>query len=167
MSVRIPVYGRVGVVAHALVDDDDAELVSAYRWGNLVNGYISCGVPHPSGGQRTIYLHRLVLGLDFGDRREGDHKNLDKLDNRRENLRVASRSQNAQNVPSQGGTSRYRGVAWHKAHKRWRAYVFLDGRQAFHGYFESELDAARAAARFRAEHMPFSVEDPALLEAAA
>lgn len=167
MSVRIPVRNRSGIVAWALVDDEDADMVSEHRWAWLRRRYVVTSVPRPGGGQRTMYLHRFVLGLDFGDPREGDHKNFDPLDNQRSNLRITTGGENKQHVPSRGGTSAYRGVSFHKQSGRWRAAVHLAGKQAFHGYFADELDAARAAARFRAEHMPFSVEDPALLERAA
>ena len=56
-----------------------------------------------SSWKLTHYLHREVLGLTPGDGLETDHRNGDRLDNRRSNLRVATRAQNAQNVPARSG----------------------------------------------------------------
>lgn len=167
MSVEIPLRSRAGVVGYALVDDEDAELVQRHRWYKVPAGYVVTRVPHQGGRYRTLYLHRLILGLDFGDRRQGDHKNFDKRDNRRENLRICTGSENTQHVPPRrGGSSRYRGVSFDRQIGLWRATVHIRGRQAFYASFDNELEAARAAAQFRAKHMPFSIEDPSLLEAA-
>jgi len=53
--------------------------------------------------RRNVYLHRLILGLTAGE--EADHINRDGLDNRRSNLRVCSRLQNAHNQGAQWATS--------------------------------------------------------------
>jgi hypothetical protein len=101
-------------------------------------------------------MHRFVLGLRKGDPRKVDHKNRNRLDNRRENLRVVTSAENAQNLERNYGRSRHRGVAWHKVTKKWRAVVRLDGRQHHLGYFDDEDEAGAVASAFRAQHMPFS-----------
>lgn len=157
-AVRIPLYGSGGkVVGYSLVDGVDAGL-AAYRWHMNHNGYAVHSV-NQRGNRHTLRMHREILGMARGDKREVDHRNLDKLDNRRSNLRVATRAQNAQNQPAQPGrTSRYRGVHWHVRREKWRAQATLDGRQHFLGSFDSEDAAAAAVAAFRREHMPFAAE---------
>lgn len=167
MSARIPVYGRAGVVAYTTVDDTDVDLVSAYRWNLTRRGHAATSV-QIDGRSQGVAMHRLLLGLRHGDGLEGDHINRVKLDNRRENLRIVTSGQQGQNKPScRNSSSEFRGVTWHKRDRRWLAYAHLDDKFHHLGSFTDELEAARAAARFRAEHMPFSVEDPALLEQAA
>lgn len=167
MTATIPVYGRTGVVAHALVDESDVDLANSYRWNLSPKGHATTSA-RIDGRSRALPLHRLLLGLRPGDGLEGDHINRVKLDNRRENLRVVTSGQNGQNKPScRNSSSRFRGVTWHKRDRRWLAYAEIDGKYRHLGSFTDELEAARAAARYRAEHMPFAVEDPALLEAAA
>lgn len=164
MSAQIPVNGREGVIAFTVVDDTDEAVASAHNWHLLPIGYAVTMVPSEGGKQRSLYLHRLLLGLDFGDKRQADHINRDRLDNRRSNLRVVTHAENSQNRGSKPGSlSSYRGVTFDLRYGLWRAYVC--GKTL--GRFPTEIEAARVAARFRAEHMPFSVEDPSLLEEAA
>jgi hypothetical protein len=152
------------IVAHALVDDDDFEIYGYHKWHMTKKGYVVRGIPHPAGGvwgsgysrYTKIGIHRLIMGLEWGDPREPDHIDHNRLNNQRYNLRLGTRAQNAQNLLSKGGSSSYRGVTW-KANK-WQAQVVLDGKHHLLGRFESEDEAGQVAASWRREHMPFSVE---------
>lgn len=161
--VEVPLRARDGSVrAVALIDDEDAEWVLAHRW-YLQDGYARRNVwPDGKYGRCiAVQLHRLLLGLEHGDPREGDHVNRDTLDNRRSNLRIATHAQNMQNVArsgNRGSSSRYRGVGWSKPHRKWKAQAQIGGRKYYLGLFDEEDEAARAVAAFRAEHMPFTVE---------
>lgn len=152
MSAHLPLRDRHGSVrAHAVVDAEDVEWLSRWRWGLHVRGY----VVRPLGRQ-SVLMHRELLGLEHGDGLEGDHRNGDRLDNRRENLRVASHAENGQNIRRAPRSSSHRGVCWDKALDYWRAYAQLNGKQHHLGLFASERDAADAARAFRAAHMPYS-----------
>ncbi len=80
-----------------------------------------------------------------------DHKNHDQYDNTDENLRVVKDQQNTWNsvkklVDSRGLKcySKYKGVTWCNwtKRKRWKAYIFIDGKQTCLGYFRTEKEAA-------------------------
>lgn len=159
-EVLVPLRNRAGlIIAHAILDAEDAALAS-YGW------YLHAGHADRGGKRyvlrtvrgKSIYLHRLVLGLDHTDPHKGDHINGDTLDCRRSNLRVSTTAENAQNQGSRGGSSRFRGVTWDRARGKWMATAMLGGRRRTIGRFDSEADAGAAAAAWRAEHMPFSVE---------
>jgi hypothetical protein len=76
---------------------------------------------------------------------EVDHINCQKADNRWVNLRLATRSQNQQNMPvDRKNTSGFKGVGWHKCKQRWRAYIQVDGRQISLGYHPDAEAAHRA-----------------------
>lgn len=124
--VRIPV-GRHGDVA--LVSPEDAELVQQYRWLSLRSRntvYATTYLRH-DGRQTTVYMHRLILQLGFGDTRECDHRNGDGLDNRRVNLRIATRAENSRNQRKQRmrgslpTISRYKGVILERRETQWTA----------------------------------------------
>jgi hypothetical protein len=158
--MEIKLLGRDGAVrAVAVVDDADAGLVGDRRWFLHSQGYACANVVRPDGRKAIVLLHRVLLGLNPGDGREVDHRDGDPLNCRRSNLRIASRSQNMQNVCSyRGGSSRYRGVSWHKGAGKWMASATLNRKAHYLGLFEHEAEAAEAARVFRAEHMPFSLE---------
>lgn len=115
------------------VDDDDVELVSAFSWRLTQDGYLITHVnsgnirlaPNGYGLQDTLALNRLIMHCS--DRsKQVDHINHDKLDNRRENLRVCTPRQNSQNRQSLKNTSsRYKGVSFRQdaKGKPWRARI--------------------------------------------
>lgn len=89
-------------------------------------------------------MHRLILGLQLGDKRECDHRDGNGLNNQRSNLRVCTRAQNNRSGRKlRGGTSKYKGVCWHRHRHKWMSYIRLNGKQTFLGYFNLEADAAR------------------------
>jgi len=89
-------------------------------------------------------MHHEVLKPPYG--KFTDHINHDRLDNRIENLRVATPLQNSWNMLKQNRncTSKYKGVIWVKGKKKWRAKLTFAGRPIFIGYFDDEKEAARA-----------------------
>lgn len=153
----MPIWARGGVLtACALVDDADFDLVEPYLWFRSKDGYAWA---KDNGYQ--LFMHRLILGLKPKDGKQVDHRNRDKLDNQRANLRLATTALNAQNRGHRGGTSSHRGVTWHRGAGKWQASVKLDGRFHYLGLHQNELDAARAASEFRRQHMPFAIEEAA------
>jgi hypothetical protein len=75
-----------------------------------------------------------------------DHQNHNGLDNRRSNLRIATLAENGCNKrkTTSSSTSRFKGVCWAKREGKWRVQGRLNGKQKIIGYFDNELDAARA-----------------------
>jgi hypothetical protein len=157
----IPLYTKGGVIgAFAVVDAADYEWASQHRWRLHTTGRAVRGQYDPATqGTVTVRLHRELMGLALGDPREVDHINRDPLDNRRANLRVVSHQQNRQNTNGQrGSTSRYLGVSWDASRGQWKAQAKLHGRGYFIGRYETEQEAADAAAAWRERHMPFNIE---------
>lgn len=142
--IRVPLHRRGGdPIQFALIDDTDEETVLAHRW--FFDGmYAATKV-----GSRNLRLHRL-LNPDAGEL-EVDHINRDKLDCRRANMRLVTHAENCRNVPSQGGSSRHRGVVMPKGRTKWRAQARYQGRMYWLGHFDDETDAAAAVAAFWAE----------------
>jgi HNH endonuclease len=150
--MRVPLRGVKAAGRSALVDDDDYELVSGgYTWhlaarragGSTVDYAIAY---RPGSGHRgkMILMHVLITG-----RIGTDHVNGDGLDNRRENLRPATRAQNAANSRKAAGcSSAFKGVCLTRW--GWQAYIKVDGKRRHLGYFTGEIEAAKtydAAAR--------------------
>lgn len=147
------------IVAYAILDAEDEARVAAHRWYLKVGGYVVRNIPHPAGaGQTQISLHRAVMGLKYGDPQKVDHRNHNPLDNRKSNLRVCTHAENLQNraTANRGSRSRHRGVAYRKDRGDWQAYARVGGKQHHLGFYADEEEAARVAADFRRERMPFA-----------
>lgn len=120
----------------AIVDDEDYEPLSAYRWHAKTSGSnpskdYAC---RSTGGPRgpRILMHRAIIGAPVG--MDVDHINGDSLDNRRANLRLATRSQNLQNRPRQrNNSSGYKGVSRYRT-GQWMACITVDGARKYLGY---------------------------------
>lgn len=131
------------------VDDKDSDL-RAFPWRLHPHGYVVRGM-RVDGKYINIRLHRVVaerMGLKI-ESCLVDHKNRDKLDNRRSNLRLATNSQNGANSANADGS--YKGVSWSQGRMLWQAYIKVNYRQESLGYFETITEAAQAyneAAKF-------------------
>lgn len=135
----------------ASVDDIDYSFLMQWKWYYRSEGYAArksrkSESRTSSGNQKTIHMHRVVLSRKLGhsDFQYTDHKNQNRLDNRRGNLRSASCSQNQRNKKSQQGTSKFKGVWWRKDHKKWQVHIWFEGCQKHLGYFTNEIEAAKA-----------------------
>ena len=96
------------------------------------------GYRHISWRGKVQKAHRLIFMLHYGYLPpEVDHINGDRQDNRIENLRPATRSENQCNRGAiASNTSGYPGVSWHKASKAWYVRVMKDGKSKIIGYFK-------------------------------
>lgn len=81
----------------ALVDDVDYERVSILSWNAMKPARSHTWYASSTHRGRTVYMHRLIMGLEHGDRRVVDHRNHEGLDNQRGNLRVVSQTVNMLN----------------------------------------------------------------------
>lgn len=132
-----------------LVDENDYEQLSGYRWCAWNNGRgrwyavtrVATGLDSPR--QRNLYLHRLLMKAT---KQQVDHVNGDGLDNRRVNLRLCTTAQNAANRGRREGTSsKYKGVCWAgDSVGKWKASVRENGKRKHLGYFTSQNEAAIA-----------------------
>lgn len=130
----------------ALVDDEDFEYLNQWKWHacrDKVTWYAGHAFKQPSGRFKTKTMHRFILNpLPIF---EVDHIDGNGLNNQRENLRVATRSENNRNCSKRRtNTSGYKGVTWHKRDKEWRAQIGFNKKKIAIGSFDSKVGAARA-----------------------
>ena len=125
-----------------LVDDYLYEMVKNTKWSLTNCGYVQGSL---FGGNCSI--HRLVMGARKGE--EVDHINRIKTDNRRENLRIVSRSENVRNTVK---CRRSKGASLHKQSGKWRSSIQVDGKRRFLGLFPTEAEAVAAYRAACAEH---------------
>jgi hypothetical protein len=138
-----------------IVDDDDYENLSAYRWyatavcGHLV--YAGRKVRCENGERKELLMHRVIMCAPDG--MEVDHVNANTLDNRKCNLRLCSHMQNSQNQPKNSrNTSGYKGVSWNKKCAKWEVRIKVAGKRLTLGYFSDITAAAASYAEASREH---------------
>lgn len=119
----------------ALIDWEDYELMSKWTW-RLSSGYAITG--HPSQ-----LMHRMIMLPSPSEL--VDHKNWDRLDNRRSNLRIATVRQNAWNRGlNKNNRSGSIGVRWVPSRKSWNARFHRDGKTVFCRYYRTKKEAEDA-----------------------
>jgi len=121
---EIPLYNKKGLINYSKIDKDDFEKVNKNRWC-ISNGYAM------NSGLGS--LHRFIMNAKKGD--IIDHISRDKLDNRKNNLRFVTYSQNAQNIQQKGV---YKGVRFRN--DRWFCEIRIEGKKKSFS-FEQEKHA--------------------------
>ena len=118
------------------VDLQDADLLTTlYRW------MVSKGYAVSTIEPRVLLHKRIAQRMGLGDRIQ--HKNRDKLDNRRSNLRTITYSRSMMRL--RGRSDSISGVVGvHSRGSRWRAQIMVDGKRIALGSFASFADAVAA-----------------------
>jgi hypothetical protein len=133
---------------YAKVDPADYKRLRRYEWFSIKgtgNFYAARRVKGTKGARFSIiYMHRELIEV-----RDGllvDHVNQDSMDNRRTNLRAATRAQNVRNRKkfAKSSGSEYKGIYWDRNQKRWIARIMLERKKIYLGCFRNEVEAARA-----------------------
>ena len=109
------------------IDEDDSHWVLCWSYHVLRSKKAKTIYVQRSDGK---LLHRLLMGLELGDRRQVDHINGDGLDNRRENLRIVTQAQNQANRGrNRNNKSGLKGVYWNKTKGAWQTSIQMGGRK--------------------------------------
>ena len=125
-----------------IIDTEDWEKVKDHRWCLTFSATDSGPYANTSICKKSVKMHHLIIEYP----QPGfvtDHKNHNRLDNRKENLRNITKAQNGRNSKSgKNSSSQYKGVQ--RVGKNWRAKISHERKQFDLGSFSSEEDAALA-----------------------
>lgn len=149
------VWIELGNGAFTLVSVEDAPVLVMHTWWKHATGYATTKI-----NGRQVKLHRLL----FPDFAAVDHANRDRLDNRRANLREATRSQNGANCSiSSINTSGFKGVSRYGS--KWGAKITVRGARLWLGLYDTPEAAAAAYDRAAvAAHGQFAAPNTSLLK---
>lgn len=134
----------------AIVDSVDFKHLSAYKWQAQWNQCTRSFKAKREGAAnegvlkgKSLLMHREILSLRPGDKRQVDHVNHDTLDNRRSNLRIASHLENNFNKrPYRNNKSGFKGVSWSKKRRKFVAQFRIHGKVFNLGTFSNAKEAA-------------------------
>lgn len=128
--------------AEVFIDDSIANTIPEKGWHINSHGYAVRQI-RVGGKKKTIYMHHLILPAKKGY--DIDHINMNKLDNRRKNLRYVTRSQNILNMaPKSNNKSGHTGVSFDRARGKWRAYIGGSKTRIELGYYSDKKLAINA-----------------------
>lgn len=136
-----------------IIDAIDADLME-FKWFAQYNSHYANGgnfvaarnLPRDKGKRHAQYLHSVILGRKLGrallPSELVDHIRGGPLLNIRENLRLATVTQNNRNVGMRStNTSGFKGVSWKKAMRKWVAQISVDGKKKHLGYYDTPEEA--------------------------
>lgn len=123
-------------IASAIIDLEDVCTVGLYKWYLKDNEYVF-------SSNESIYLHRFLIGES--NKNTVDHKDRNKLNNRKSNLRIATQTkQNFNQKIRIDNTSGVRGVRFAKDKGSWHAGISINKERTNLGYFVNFEDAVKA-----------------------
>lgn len=135
-----------------MVDDDDFEMLSKFRWMAFFQGknkYVVANLPLVHRKQRQIRMHRLLMG--FPKNKVIDHIDMDGFNNQKLNLRICNQSQNLMNRGKPSAwvnnpmRSIYKCVYWENTRKKWSVQLRIEGKMKRFGFFSCERKAGLTA----------------------
>lgn len=117
------------------IDPIDQCLLDQYRWLVSTNGYVVA-----NRNKKKLYLHRVIMEAPEG--MEVDHINLDKLDNRRNNLRIVTGSQNKMNrLVQKNNRNGLKGITFEAG--KWRVRIQANGNRYNIGSYSTQKEATK------------------------
>lgn len=131
---EILTFDKDGVVtARVLIDSEDIEKASKYKWRRMNNGYIA--------NTKAGLLHRFLMSPS--ENMQVDHKNHNILDNMKKNLRLATHADNTRNQRKREGlASKYKDVYWDMKRRKWVSQIHENNKNIYLGSYEFEAEAA-------------------------
>lgn len=140
---EIDTYDQFGNVLKTFkFDKEDLPIIYAHKWqcvekGKNIKSYYLVTTDQ---NKQRIYFHRLILGNPI---EEIDHINIDSTDNRKINLRLATRSQQLNNTRKRAGISKYKGVYKHSNRfpACWHAELRVNNKRYYSNWYCTEEEA--------------------------
>lgn len=128
----------------ALIDDEDFDDISQYRWFAVAprqKDYTHSWYAATKTGGRNISMHQLLMNPPIGSC--ADHIDHNGLNNRRSNLRITTTRENSWNTNKHKNcTSKFKGVAWNREKSKWQVRICINGKEKHLGWFHNEIEGA-------------------------
>lgn len=141
ITIPLSKTGKHAGKYETIISIEDADL-AVLNWIRTHQGYAQRSIGSRKN-HKLVSMHRIILermiGRPLTKGEEVDHINRNGLDNRRENLRLATSTQNNANQKIRSDNkSGVRGVSWSKGKQKWKAAIYIDKKQKHLGYFDDK-----------------------------
>ena len=149
ITIPLSKTGKYAGQYEAIISVEDSDLAEL-NWSVVLHSNTQYAQRHRRNETpKSQFLHRVIMSriLDkpIKDVSGIDHIDGNGLNNRRDNLRTATQSQNLMNrIGNSNATSKYKGVSRYRDGKRWQAFIGLNGKSIYLGIFNTELEAYKA-----------------------
>lgn len=142
--INYPIYNRKKeIIIHTKIDKEDLKKINEFSWAKNGRHYIKGRIDN-----KDIYLHRFVM-KEYDPKILIDHINNDPMDNRKSNLRRVTIQENCFNrTKMKNASSKYKGVSYNKASKKWACYIKLNQVKYNLGFYDTEKEAALTYNKF-------------------
>lgn len=122
------------VCGDILLDEEDKYLLEKYKFWLKDDKYLQTSI-----NNKTVYIHHIIMNTNSLI----DHIDRNPLNNKKSNLRIATKSTNAMNSKLRlDNTSGIKGVSWNKQKSKWEVYINKDNTRIRLGYYKNLKDAA-------------------------
>ena len=154
----VPLVGKLGKDKFAIIDEIDLPLVLQHRWWFHNSGYAFTKI-----NKLNVMMHRLILGLKRKDPIRTDHKDANRLNNSRSNIRTCTQRENLRfKGPTSRNKSGFKGVVFEPRSKRnpWVAYIKSEKVINLGCFQTKELAAGAYNKAAKKYHGPFAWLNP-------
>jgi hypothetical protein len=129
-------------------DLEDYDKIKDYCWREIIHKKTGHNeVVAQSRDKKTIRIHWVIYGKYY------DHADRNTFNNRKNNLRKASYTENARNYSKlKNNTSGFSGISWDKSRSQWVAYITINKKRKKIGRFVNKYDAIIARLQAEAEY---------------
>jgi len=124
-----------------MVDDADFDHLNQWKW-RMDNGSYVRRNQWMDGKIHTVFMHLEILQPALG--MMGDHRFGNRLDHRRENLRICTPAENNRNRKPYVGRSLPKGIHWRPDKRKFRTQITVNYRVISLGHFRTESEATQA-----------------------
>jgi hypothetical protein len=137
---KIPLRNKQkDIIDYTYVSKEDYEILNKYNFSKTNKGYCVGYINKKSGQLIHRYIIIDILKNNINSKVYIDHINNNKLDNRRENLRLVTPSENVRNRKKQENlTSKYMGVSWNSNSKKWNTSILIEKKTLYASYDKEE-----------------------------
>lgn len=128
---------------YALVDDADYEWLNQWEWSWNQGYALRRTGSSKFKAEKSVHMHRAIMNPPKN--KEVDHKDRNRSNNQRKNLRICTSQQNRGNTSARKNSkSGILGVWWDKAQKRWHTKIGFRNKIYWLGSFVKKKDAVKA-----------------------